>query len=171
MRLILSISLTLIILASCQQDNESDNNTVSGNNLFRTVLANTSWMDSGGGVWSFAPDKIFLVSDPNSPNCNYFKEGSYENIDYDGCTYDLVTNVVTNEDQNSLTATQMTSSGSWTNGGGTCSGDEVTIHFEKLNSNSIRVTINGDTYTLVKINQSYDGSACTNGTSNSGWLW
>ena len=81
MKKLLCLLFVLTILG-CSSNDDS-------NQTFRNIYSNTFWRVDGG-VITFSNDKLFslLDDDSNSMSCIYFKEGSYDNVDYDGCTYD-----------------------------------------------------------------------------------
>ena len=164
MKKLLLLSLS-ILLFSCG-DND-DNSSQS----FRSIYSDTFWRVDGG-VITFSNDKLFslLDDDSNSMSCIYFKEGSYDNVDYDGCTYDNSLLSLIEETSDKLVFMQVTSNGTNNGSSSSCEGDDVTVTFEVLSDDLIRLTRSydgvGDSLLMTKENSSFSFSGCVDGPSN-----
>ena len=100
----------------------------------------------------------------------YFKEGSYDNVDYDGCTYDNSLLSLIEETSDKLVFMQVTSNGTNNGSSSSCEGDDVTVTFEVLSDDLIRLTRSydgvGDSLLMTKENSSFSFSGCVDGPSN-----
>ena len=161
---LLLLSLT-VLLFSCGDNDDNSNQS------FRSIYSNTFWRGDGG-VITFSNDKLFSVNDEEG--CYYFKEGSYDNVDYDGCIYDRVTYSIIEETNDKLVFIQVVSDGTLNGQSSPCNGDETIISFEVLTDDLIRITIEyeGDTetVTLVNENSSFSTSGCIDGPLNEALL-
>jgi len=165
---LLAFAAVLFLIISCDNSNNSGENS---GQLFRQIYNNTSWVDSYGIVYTFTSSRIFNISS-NAGDCYFYSSGNYSNIDYDGCVYSGVDNVVITEDQNTLSARQQISS----NGtGSSCGvGGYTGIIFEVLDENTMEVQLsyNGVLDETFIINKTTPSSTqgCADGTQN-GLLW
>ena len=154
-----------ITLLGCSSDDGSSQK-------FRNIYSDTFW-ETGSSVIKFSSDKLLYNYDEDG-ECYYWQEGSYNNVDYDGCDYDKVTLVVIEEDSDTFVFRQITSEGLTNYGsnvGSICSGGELSITFQVLNENAISLTFSDDegyseTLTLVKANNSFSTNDCINSTLN-----
>ena len=178
-KLILLLFIPLVF--SCSEDEENTNS----NQLFRSIQQNTFWEINGDLMISFSVDKIFyhyeFYPEDNESDCVFSEEGSFSNIYYDGCYYDL-TYVIIEEDGDTLIAreisTELSSSDSWCNNEGSV--QETTVTFQILNENVMQVTVdyvwNGgasseqETFTYTKTTNSFSTNICNNNASQN-WLW
>jgi hypothetical protein len=165
MKKLLLLSLT-ILLFSCGDNDDNSNQS------FRSIYSNTFWRVDGG-VITFSNDKLFSLLDDesNSMNCIYFKEGSYDNVDYDGCIYDNSILSLIEETSDKLVFMQVTSDGTNNGSSDYCEGDETTINFEVISDVLIRLTISydggvGDSFIMTKENSSFSFSGCLDGPLN-----
>jgi hypothetical protein len=154
--------LTLaFLISSCNKDNDLSDSP----QLFRTVYDNTSWEGDGGEVYTFTKEKLFYIGD--NASSVYYIIGSYDNIEYDGCIYDTVDNLLVLEDDDTFVIRQVTSLGS------SCPASSVKVTFQVLNANTIEVSINRDgltgSFSINKINN-FSIQNAVDGTSI-GWLW
>ena len=156
--------LFVLSILGCSSNDDS-------NQTFRNIYSNTFW-SSNGGVITFSNDKLFSVNDEYG--CYYFKEGSYDNVDYDGCIYDRVTYSVIEETIDKLVFIQVVSDGTLNGGGSSCDGDETIVSFEVLTDDLIRVTLEyeggTEVVTLVNENSSFSTSGCLDSPLNDGLL-
>jgi|TARA_B110000240_G_scaffold166283_1_gene187521 hypothetical protein len=163
MKKLLCLLFVLTILG-CSSNDDS-------NQTFRNIYSNTFWRVDGG-VITFSNDKLFslLDDDSNSMSCIYFKEGSYDNVDYDGCTYDNSLLSLIEETSDKLVFMQVTSNGTNNGSSSSCEGDDVTVTFEVLSDDLIRLTRSydgvGDSLLMTKENSSFSFSGCVDGPSN-----
>ena len=156
--------LFVLSILGCSSNDDS-------NQTFRNIYSNTFW-SSNGGVITFSNDKLFSVNDDDG--CYYWKEGSYDNVDYDGCIYDRVTYSVIEETIDKLVFIQVVSDGTLNGGGSSCDGDETIVSFEVLTDDLIRVTLEyeggTEVVTLVNENSSFSTSGCLDSPLNEGLL-
>jgi len=163
--LVAFVSLFFLII-SC--DNNDNGNNSSGQ-MFRQIYNNTSWVDIYGTVYTFTSNRIFNLLYNNV--CYFYVSGTYSNIDYDGCVYNSVENLIVQEDNNTLSAREIVSN----NGSGSSCGGEITdITFEVLNENTMEVQLSYDgvlekTFIISKTT-AVSNQGCVNGTQ-SGFLW
>ena len=165
MKKLIYLFLALLIVA-CSDDNSDDSN------LFRNIYSNTFWRTDCGLV-TFSPDKLFYDY-CSGEGCYYWEEGSYNDVDYDACTYNNVTYVIIEEDNDTFIIRQITSSGINNFNDSPCDGFETTINFQIINENVLELTysyiseFNDDTisFTLTKVNDSFSTNNCINGTLN-----
>jgi hypothetical protein len=162
----LFLLLTLLILVcSCSNNNSTSN---SNSQLFRDNYNNTSWVDSWGDVYSFKTDKLFYINAKNQGSF-YYTVGTYKNINYDGCIYNTVNNILVSEDADTFSIRQTTSTGVGSN----CPASSVIFTFQVLNQNTIEVKTNYDgsidSYIINKVN-SVSTQNAIDGTS-AGFLW
>ena len=156
--------LFVLSILGCSSNDDS-------NQTFRNIYSNTFWRVDGG-VITFSNDKLFslLDDDSNSMSCIYFKEGSYDNVDYDGCTYDNSLLSLIEETSDKLVFMQVTSNGTNNGSSSSCEGDDVTVTFEVLSDDLIRLTRSydgvGDSLLMTKENSSFSFSGCVDGPSN-----
>jgi hypothetical protein len=131
---ILAATITLVIL-SCDKEG------VANNKKFRTVLNNTTWEDSDGQIYVFTTDKLFGYKEDNTNStCYYFSEGTYPNIESDGCVYSKIENVVIAEDDSTFSFKQVTSKGTPSGGNtGGCEGYTAVLKFILINNSTIEV--------------------------------
>lgn len=159
--IILLLSFTLL---SCSSETDDPNL-----NKFRNNLNNTFWIFEDG-LLSFSPENLYYIYDSFDNSCYFYKEGMYNDVDYDGCTYNSVTFVIIEENESTLIFRQITSTGTLNNSGGTCKGDEVTIKFQLINENVLEASsiseIGTEVTTLTKNNNSFSLNSCINGTLN-----
>jgi hypothetical protein len=143
--------LTLIfvfVICSCSKENKANQNK------FRTLLHNTTWEDADGQFIIFTKDKLFNYKD--NSGCFYFSEGKYLNIEYDGCVYSKIENVIISEDDTTFSYKQVISAGTPTGGNtGGCKGETVVLKFVLLNKTTIEVQFFydgkfGDSYLMNK---------------------
>jgi hypothetical protein len=152
-----------IIISSCSND-DSDSNQ-----LFRNKFNNTSWVDSYGDVYTFKTGKLFYYKVTDTDLSYFYQVGTYNNIDYDGCVYDTVNNVIDSEDNDTFAIRQITSTGV----GSFCPASSVIITFEVINENSIEVQTNYDGFTdsyIINKTNNVSTQNAVDGTSI-GWLW
>ena len=99
----------------------------------------------------------------------FYEVGTYNNIDYDGCVYNTVNNVIDSEDNDTFTIRQITSTGI----GSFCPASSAKITFQVLNANTIEVQSNYDgsidSFLINKTNNISTQNA-VDGTSI-GYLW
>ena len=162
--------LFLVLAMGCSSD-DLDNSSQK----FRNIYNNTFWIGNGDVV-KFSPDKLIHLYDDDN-KCYYWEEGSFNNVDYDGCDYNNVTYVIIEEDRDTFVFREITSEGvinAGNNPGSFCSGEETTITFQVISENTIEVKFsytwdngsNEQTFTLVKTNNSFSADGCINGTLN-----
>lgn len=156
--------LTLLFLVcSC-----SNNNSSSNSQLFRDNYNNTSWVDSGGDVYTFKTGKLFYINQINKGSIFYLV-GTYNNIKYDGCIYKTVNNILVSEDADTFSIRQTNSTGV----GSYCPASSVILTFQVLNQNTIEVKTNYDgsidSFIINKVN-SVSTQNAIDGTS-AGFLW
>jgi len=157
------ILLTLLFLVSSCSDNDSGSNS----QLFRNTYNNTSWIDADGVIYTFKTGKLFYWGD--NTGSVYYTVGSYNNIEYDGCVYNTVNNLIDAEDNDTFTIRQITSAGV----GSSCPASSVKFTFQVLNANTIEIQTNYDgfidSYLINKTNNISTQNA-VDGTSI-GYLW
>lgn len=160
MKKYLFLLIMSIIIFSCSND-DSDSNQ-----LFRNKFNNTSWIDGDGYIYTFKTGKLFYYKDTDTDLSYFFQVGTYNNIDYDGCVYNTVNNVIDFEDIDTFAIRQITSTGV----GSFCPAYSAEITFQVLNANTIEIQSNlGDSYLINKTN-SVSTQNAVDGTSI-GWLW
>jgi hypothetical protein len=156
------IAFSLILLFSCSKDDDD------ANKKFRQRYSGTYWEASVGGgdcLMTFSEDKLVSISADN--RCCYYKEGSYYKVEFDGCIYDRVTDVLIEEDSDKLVFREIT-----TGGKPGCQGDEETYTFQVLSENAISVSAISasgvviDTYTLVRSNRTFSTKDCINSSAD-----
>jgi len=157
------ILLTLLFLiCSC-----SNNDSGSNSQLFRNTYNNTSWIDADGVIYTFKTGKLFYWGD--NTGSVYYTVGSYNNIEYDGCVYNTVNNIIDSEDNDTFTIRQITSTGV----GSFCPASSVKFTFQVLNANTIEVQTNYDglidSY-LINKTSNFSTQNAVDGTSI-GYLW
>jgi hypothetical protein len=161
-----------ITLFGCSSDDDSGNK-------FRNIYNNTFWI-ANGTVAKFSPDKLLHLYDAND-ECHYWEEGSFNNVDYDGCVYNNVTYVIIEEDIDTFVFREIGSDGVsniGNNSGSFCGGQETTITFQVVSENAMEVKFSytwdsgsiEETSTFVKTNNSFPVDGCINGTLN-GYLF
>jgi hypothetical protein len=97
------------------------------------------------------------------------------NVDYDGCIYHKITDVILEEDSEKLIFLEMYTSGTPTSPGQNCDGGEFTVTFQTLGENAISMIIDygedfgSDTFTLIKSSSTFSSNNCSNANS-SGYL-
>ena len=164
MKKLLLLSLSNLLFSCGDND---DNSSQS----FRSIYSDTFWRVDGG-VITFSNDKLFslLDVDSNFSSCIYFKEGSYNNVDYDGCTYDNSLLSLIEETSDKLVFMQVTSVGTNNGSSDDCEGDDTTVNFEVISDVLIRITISNNRYSdsqiMTKENSSFSFSGCVDGPSN-----
>jgi hypothetical protein len=156
--------LTFVFLvSSCSNDSGNSNSA----QLFRNLFNNTSWIDSDGVVYTFKTEKLFYWGD--NTGSVYYIVGSYNNVDYDGCVYNTVNNLIDLEDNDTFKVRQITSTGV----GSFCPATSVVFTFQVLNANTIEVQTNYDglidSYLINKTNN-FSTQNAVDGTSI-GYLW
>lgn len=127
MKKIAFIFVLIFLISSC------DNNETNSVQLFRNIYNNTTWTDSDGVKYSFKTDKLFYVTD--NLTCTFCQTGTYNNIEYDGCVYNTVTNTVASEDNDTFSVKQITSAGV----GSFCPPSSARLTFQILDQNTIEV--------------------------------
>lgn len=151
----------MFLIISC------DNNSSNSEQLFRNIYNNTSWADADGVIYTFKSGKIAYISD--NTGCYFYTTGTYNNIEYDGCVYNTVTNTIISEDNDTFSVRQLTSTGV----GSFCPASNVVFTFQVLDENTIEVQTNYDgsqgSYIINKTNNTSTQN-CIDGTSN-GFLW
>lgn len=151
-----------LTLFSCSSNDDSNDDS---NQTFRNIYSDSYWLSDGAAVY-FSSDKLMsLLTDDNLGECFYFQEGSYDNINSDGCIYNNVTLSLITEDTDTFSFKQLITDGS------SCDGYEITITFQAINENLISVSIQDDegleTENLTKIDDNPIPSVtCVNGTLN-----
>lgn len=163
---------------SCSKD-VPENNT---QNTFREIYSGTYWQDIEEGLLSFAPEVIYYFYSPyKNPNCWYYIEETYENVDYGGCTYESSTFTVVSEDSDTLIAKETVAPGignTDSNSGTTCPGLEIYVTFQIINEEYLTTTFTYDTesgisestVTLLRTEVSFPSEGCVDGTLN-GYFW
>jgi hypothetical protein len=163
MKKVVSILTLTILLFSCS----SDNTDANSQQLFRNIYNNTSWTDGDGLKITFKTGKLFYFSDDSG--CFYYVSGSYNNIDYDGCLYNTITNSVVSEDVDSFSIRQLSSTGL----GSFCPAFNTVITFQVLDENTIEIITNfdgsEDSFFLNKTNSTLS-QGCIDGTTE-GMIW
>lgn len=158
--IILLLSFTMLSCSETERPNS---------NKFRNKLNNTFW-NIENDIVSFSPENLLYIYDSFDNNCYFYKEGTYSDVDYDGCTYNSVTFVILEENENTLIFRQITSTGTETNSGGTCQGSEITTRLQIINENVLEATstsgIGTEVTTLTKSDNSFLLNSCINGTLN-----
>lgn len=129
MKKLLLLSLT-ILLFSCGGSDSDDN----PNQTFRDIYSNTFW-GNGGSILTFSNDKIFSASAVGLNDCYFTKEGSYNNVETVGCSFENVTISIIEETADRLVYTVAVSYDSPNDF--YCGSDVVTNTFQALGENSI----------------------------------
>jgi hypothetical protein len=159
--------LLLAVISLSLSCSSSDSNNSDATQLFRNIFNNTSWIDSDGVVYSFKTGKLFYWGD--NTGTAYYTVGSYNNISYDGCVYNTVTNLIDSEDNDTFVIRQITSTGV----GSFCPGTSVKFTFQVLNENTIEVQTNYDgtidSY-LINKTSNFSTQNAVDGTAI-GYLW
>ena len=78
----------VFLISSCSHDSSNSDST----ELFRNIFNNTSWTDSDGVIYTFKTGKLFYWGD--DAGSVYYAVGLYNNIEYDGCVYNTVNNLI-----------------------------------------------------------------------------
>ena len=167
-----SLLILSVLLLSCSKDSEDSSQK------FRSIYNNTVWVARGDTWITFSPDKIFsqYFFEAGTGECTFWKIGKYNNVDFDGCTYDTVDYVLVQEDKDTLIIRQAVSSGTNNSSGSFCgNGQAVTLIFQVVNDNKISMTWesdNGVKYGLnfIKTVEAFAGNNCIEATLNQG-LW
>lgn len=164
---LLAVVALLFLMISCDNNN---NGSGGSGQLFREIYNNTSWQDSYGTIYTFSSGRIFNLF--YAGDCYYYSSGSFSNVDYDGCVYDSVDNIVIAEDENTLSAKQQTSSSGT---GPSCgSGGSAELTFEVLDENTMEVQVSYDgvlDQTIIINKTAFTSTlGCVDGTQ-SGFLW
>tara|TARA_B110000902_G_scaffold41987_1_gene45520 strand:+ start:234 stop:788 length:555 start_codon:yes stop_codon:yes gene_type:complete len=163
----------IILLPSCTSDDDVD-----VNGKFRSKYSGTYWETNYDGidlVIKFSEDKLFSYTDGLDSECYFYEEGSKNNVDYDGCIYHKITDVILEEDSEKLIFLEMYTSGTPTSPGQNCDGGEFTVTFQTLGENAISMIIDygedfgSDTFTLIKSSSTFSSNNCSNANS-SGYL-
>lgn len=150
-----------LMICSCSK---SDSNS---SQLFRNTYNNTSWIDADGVIYTFKTGKLFYVKD--AAISVFYEVGNYNNIEYDGCVYNSVNNLIDSEDNDTFKIRQVTSTGV----GSFCPASSAIFTFQVLNENTIEVQTNYDgsidSYLINKTNAASTQNA-VNGVPL-GYLW
>ena len=175
MKKIFGLFIISALLLSCSKD--SENNPEK----FRSIYENTVWV-SGGFNWiTFNPDKIFTeyFKEAGLAECNFWKIGTYNNVSFDGCTYDTVEYVLILEDKDTFVISQTTSSGTNNSNGNPCGNGQIvdTLTFQVVNDSEISMSVESDNgnkygYSFIKTTQAFPGNECVDvNLTNNGYLW
>jgi hypothetical protein len=162
------LALTLMfIINSCDNSDANSQQAANSQQLFRSIYNNTSWADADGVIYTFKTGKIAYVSDTNG--CYYDITGTYNNVEYDNCVYNTVTNTIVSEDNDTFSVRQITSTGV----GSFCPASNTVFTFQILDVNTIEVKTNYDgsenSFLLTKTTN-VSTQDCIEGTPN-GYLW
>ena len=161
----------LLVFACSKDDNDSSQQ-------FRKIYSNTFWQ-SGEGLISFSPDKLFYSYVPNKSgngtgnDGTFYEEGSFNNVRLNDCTFGNITYIVIDEDNDTLSLRSVHSNGT---GNSPCTNEEINVVFQILNENVMEFTLsdaNGysETLTLVRANNSFSTNDCVNATLNGQAWW
>lgn len=138
MKKIFLVLTLMFIINSCDNSDTNSQQPANSQQLFRSIYNNTTWADADGVKYTFKTGKIAYLSDNNG--CYYDITGTYNNIEYDNCVYNTVTNTIVSEDNDTFSVRQKTSTG----GGSFCPASNVVITFQILDINTIEVKTNYD---------------------------
>jgi hypothetical protein len=167
MKKIFLVITLMFILNSCDNNDTNSQQSANSQQLFRSIYNNTTWSDADGVKYTFKTGKIAYISD--NTGCYYDVTGTYNNIEYDNCVYNTVTNTIVSEDNDTFSVRQITSTGV----GSFCPASNVVITFQILDVNTIEVKTNydglQDSYLLNKT-ATISTQGCIEGTLN-GYLW
>ena len=165
--------LSVLFVVSCSKDSEDSSQK------FRSIYNNTVWVTSSGDTWiTFSPDKIFsqYFFEAGTGECTFWKIGKYDNVDYDGCTYDTAEYVLVQEDNDTFIVRQTISSGTNNSNGKACgNGESSTLTIQVMNDNKISMSLEYDNgyksvQNLIKTVEAFAGNNCIEATLNQG-LW
>ena len=104
-----------------------------------------------------------------------YEEGSIDSVNFDGCIYHKITDVILEEDSEKLVFREIYTSGTPTVPNYICDGGEVTVTFQTLGENAISMIMDygedfdSETFTLIKSSSTFSSNSCSNALS-SGYL-
>ena len=163
----------IILLPSCTSDDDVD-----VNGKFRSKYSGTYWETNYDGidlVIKFSEDKLFSFTEGGGSECYYYEEGSIDSVNFDGCIYHKITDVILEEDSEKLIFREIYTSGTPTVPNYICDGGEGTVTFQTLGENAISMIkdygedFGSETFTLIKSSSTFSSNSCSNALS-SGYL-
>lgn len=156
------------------------NDDVQLNNTFRDKYNGTCWQWDGG-VIKFSTDKLFYIVEGNAIcngedsdccddniKCYFYEEGSFDNVNCNGCIYDNFSYHLIEEESDKLVFREIRSSGEPINSNlAPTQGFEITVTFTELNQREINMKYESPhgvlTYVLSKSDSQFSSSSCLNG--------
>ncbi len=159
----------IVLLPSCS----SNDGDVDISRKFRSKYNGTYW-GIEDLIIKFSEDKLFSFIEGGGSECYYYEEGSTDSVNFDGCVYHKITNVLLEEDSKKLVFREIYTSGTPTvPNQSICDGGELKVTFQALTENAISMVLeNGvgsETYTLIKSSSTFSSNSCSNAFS-SGYL-
>ena len=157
----------IFIFNSCKKDNDEINT-----NAFRAINNDTFWTTASGSIVTFSPNYIFKSFDDYTCSINY--EGTFNNIYYDGTTYNFVTYTIIKDEGDTLIAQEFVSDGIRDSGEIEDGGYLSTMTFILTSNSTLQVNVqydnlNSEITNLVKVNTSSTNAQCLESTLT--FLW
>tara|TARA_B110000240_G_C13264939_1_gene353276 strand:- start:8 stop:517 length:510 start_codon:yes stop_codon:yes gene_type:complete len=167
-KLLLILLCFAFIFNSCKKDDDEINS-----NAFRAINNNTFWVSADGQKLTFSPNYIFKAFDNSYCVINY--EGTFNNIYYDGTTYNFVTYTILKDEGDTLVAQEFISDGIRDNGDIEDGGYLATMTFILTSNSTLQVNLqydnsNVEITNLVKVGNASTNAQCLESTST-GFLW
>lgn len=126
--------LSLIVLASCSKKDDGP----SAPTEFREIYQGTFWLDdTQESILTFTPDALIHFGTIDNSLCADIPEGTFNDVNYFGCVFSSIVNVVEVENETELTWRQVISAATGTD----CPPDssESTISVEALNDTALEL--------------------------------